>query len=205
MCYVVSLAAEGLSSTMIKCYLSALRHLQLSFGMGDPKVGDMATLQLVLRGVRSAYDKKELQPRPRLPITPAILLGLRRVWESLRHDYNSIMLWVACTTCFFGFLRSGEIAAPSAHSYDPTYHLVLEDVALDNHPSAASSHQDQGIKDVSFCKGVNIFLSHTGNRLCPVAALAANLAIRGQTPGPLFRFAAGSFLTRDGFVKLCWA
>ncbi len=188
----------------IKCYmcLSAVRHLQLSFGMGDPKVGDMATLQLVLRGVKSAYAKKGLHPRPRLPISPAILLGLRRVWECLRHDYNSIMLWAACTTCFFGFLRSGEITAPSAQSYDPTYHLVLEDVALDNHthPQLVRIRIKASKKD-PFRKGVNIFLGHTGNRLCPVAALAAYLAIRGQTLGPLFHFAEVSFLTRDAFVR----
>ncbi len=109
---------------------------------------------------------------------------------------------MACTTCFFGFLRSGEIVAPTAHSYDPTYHLVLEDVALDNHiqPQLVRIRIKASKMDL-FRKGVNIFLARTGNRLCPVAALVAYLAIRGQTPGPLFRFAAGSFLTRDAFVR----
>jgi len=40
--FVVALAAEGLCSGTIKCYLSGVRHLQLSLGLGDPKVGDMA-------------------------------------------------------------------------------------------------------------------------------------------------------------------
>jgi len=43
--FVVALAAEGLSSGTIKC---GVWHLQLSFGLGDPKVGDMATLQRVV-------------------------------------------------------------------------------------------------------------------------------------------------------------
>ena len=75
------------------------------------------------------------QPRPRLPITPVILGKLRLVWEKTRHDYNSIMLWAACTTWFFGFLRSGEITAPTTRIYDPTYHLTLEDISVDNHAS----------------------------------------------------------------------
>ena len=53
--------------------------MQLSYGMGDPKVGDMATLQHVLRGIKSTQARKGQQPRPRQPIT---LLGkLRQVWE----------------------------------------------------------------------------------------------------------------------------
>jgi len=45
--FVVALAAEGLPSGTIKCNLSGVQHLQLSLGLGDPKVGYMATLQHV--------------------------------------------------------------------------------------------------------------------------------------------------------------
>ena len=42
------------------------------------------------------------------------------------------MLWAACCTCFFGFLRSGEVIVPSPKEYDPEYHLSEGDVAIDN-------------------------------------------------------------------------
>ena len=200
--FVSSLAADGLSATTIKCYLSGVRHLQLSCGLGDPKVGDMTTLQHVLKGIKSTQAKMGHQPRPRLPITPVILGKLRLVWEKTRHNYNSIMLWAACTTCFFGFLRSGEITAPTTRTFDPTYHLTLEDISVDNpcQPGAVRVHIKASKTD-PFRKGVNIFLGRTSNLLCPVAALLAYVAIRGKSPGPLFCMANGAYLTRDLFVS----
>ena len=89
--------------------LAGVRDLQLSCGLGDPKVGDMATLQHVLKGTKSTQAKMGHQPRPRLPITPVILGKLRLVWEKTRHDYNSIMLWAACTTAFLVSLGQGRL------------------------------------------------------------------------------------------------
>jgi len=43
----------------VKFYLSGVRHLQLSLGLGDPKVGDMATLmQHVMRGNKGHSSKE---------------------------------------------------------------------------------------------------------------------------------------------------
>ena len=47
---------------------------------------------------------------------------------------------------------------------------------------------------------MSIFLGKTGNQLCPVAALAAYLAIRGSQPGPFFQFRDGHPLSRERFV-----
>ncbi len=43
---------QGLKHQMIKCYLSAVRHLQVSCGGGDPRVESMPRLELILRGAR---------------------------------------------------------------------------------------------------------------------------------------------------------
>ena len=200
--FVAALAADGLSSTTIKCYLSGVRHLQLSCGMGDPKVADMATLQHVARGIKSSQAKSGLQPRTRLPITPAILRKLRLVWDRNPHDHDSIMLWAACTTCFFGFLRSGEVTSPTTNTFDPAYHLTLGDIAVDNpvHPQMVRIRVKASKTD-PFRKGVHIFLGHTEDLISPVAALLAYMAIRGKTAGPLFSMANGAFLTRDTFVR----
>lgn len=112
------------------------------------------------------------------------------------------MLWAACTMCFFGFLRSGEIVAPTAHTFDPSYHLTLEDITIDSPaaPQLVRVHI-KGSKTDPFRKGVHIFLGRTKDQLCPVAALLAYVAIRGKASGPLFRMADGTFLTRDRFVQ----
>ena len=66
--FIAFLRLEGLRHQTAKSYLSAVRHLQISQGFGDPRISTMPQLELVLRGV-----KRELagQPaKPRLPITP---------------------------------------------------------------------------------------------------------------------------------------
>ena len=50
-------------------------------------------------------------------------------------------------------------------------------------------------------KGVTIFLGATGSTLCPVNALLAYVDVRGQAPGPLFRFKDQQPLTRERLVS----
>ena len=113
------------------------------------------------------------------------------------------MLWAACCTCFFSFLRSGEVTTPSAREYDPGAHLSYGDVTLDN-TSNPSVVQEviKASKTDPFRKGVKVYLGRTNNKLCPVAAVAAYLAIRHkQGAGPFFKFQSGIALTRASFVS----
>ena len=52
-----------------------------------------------------------------------------------------------------------------------------------------------------FRAGVDVYLGHTGDPICPVAALLTYMAARGNGTGPLFKFASGKPLTRDSFVS----
>ena len=75
------LASEGLSPKSIKLYLSAIRHLQIEFHRVDPKINHtIPTLEQVIKGARREAAKQGMIARPRLLITPEILLKLRRVW-----------------------------------------------------------------------------------------------------------------------------
>lgn len=65
------------------------------------------------------------------------------------------------------------------------------------HPSVVKV-QIKASKTDQFRKGVLLYLGHTDNLLCPVAAITAYLAVRGPEPGPFFR---GGYLTRESFVK----
>lgn len=201
--YVAHLAEGKLKHTTIKGYLSALRRMQIVGGAGDPFTASWPLLEYTLRGIKLKQARAPgTRSRPRLPITPNILRMLRQVWELDNMAQDNIMLWAACCLCFFGFLRSGEITVPSRSAYDQEAHLSEGDVRLD----AASPPQYvmvriKASKTDPFTKGVSIFLGRTGNDLCPVAAIAAYLVSRGREPGPFFRLASGTPLSREVFVK----
>ena len=126
--YAAYLASNGLAYQTIKSYLSATKHLQVESGHEDPQFGNMIRLEHVLRGIKRELSKKDPTTKPRLPMTPNILLKLRAVWEGDSSAFDNIMLWAACCTCYFGFLRSGEICMPSETRYDTDTHLTFSDI-----------------------------------------------------------------------------
>ena len=200
--YVSHLANENVSASSIKSYLSAIRHLQISGGYQDPHIGDMPRLSQVLRGIKIAQSKQMTGSRPRLPITPTILRQLKKSWEASASDGDTIMMWAAATTCFFGFLRVGEMTAPSHQAYDPSTHLSFKDLALDNvkNPTIMELHLKASKTD-PFRKGISIFIGRTNDDICPVAAMLAYIVTRGGDDGPLFRLKNGHPLTRGYFVS----
>ena len=48
-------------------------------------------------------------------------------------------------------------------------------------------------------------MGQTGDELCPVTALLHYLAVRGNEPGPLFRWKEGSPLSKARFVAKVWS
>ena len=194
LCYFVGfLKDQGLRHQTVKSYLSAVRHLQISQGKGDPKMGTMPRLELVIWGLKK--EQAGLPKKTRLPITPAILRQIRQKWESHGAEWDYIMLWAVVSLCF---LRSGEVVVPSDSSYDPGQHLSFEDIAVDNqaNPSCLRVSLKQSKTD-PFRNGVKIIIGRAEGPLCPVAAY---MALRGPGEGPPFRFQDGRFLTRQQLV-----
>lgn len=101
------------------------------------------------------------------------------LWERNKHDSDNIMLWVACCTCFFGFLRSGEITVPSLKCYDQSCHLSEGDVLLMT-PQLPTAVQVtiKASKTDPFRKGVKVYLGKTES---PVAAVS-----EGKISRPIF-------------------
>ena len=128
--YVAHLAEQGLAPKTIKLYLSAVRHLQVSMSLTDPRMGDMPRLERVVKGVKREYVRKNPDKRERLPITPELLMLMKQVWS--RDDpksFDHTMLWAACA-CYFGFLRSGEVTVPSEAAYDSSVHLNMAEISM---------------------------------------------------------------------------
>ena len=188
---------EGLSASTVKGYLSAVRHAQISLGLGDPRMGDMPQLEYHIKGLRKLSSDHQ---QSRLPITINILRYLRLSWEKSPGHFDGTMLRAACCMCFFGFLRSGEIVVPADSAYDRAVHLSGGDVRVDNttDPQYLEVHIKASKTD-SFHHGVSIYLGRSQADLCPVSEVLTYMVLRGASPGPFF-FADGRYLTRDRFV-----
>lgn len=183
--------------------MSALRQLNLVQGFGDPCIGKMAKLEQVIKGIKRVQaTAPQTKSTPRLPISPELLLAIKRAWEKEKLNEDQIMIWAAALLCFFGFLRSGEVCVPSDKAYDQGAHLSFRDVVVDNpaHPQSLQV-KIKASKTDPFRQGVAIYVGRTNQSLCPVAALLAYMVMRGNSPGPLFRFQNGRHLTRPRFVK----
>ena len=194
------LSYQGLAHQTIKTYLSAVRHMHTF--LGHSPLPSMPRLRLVLNGaLRLQPVLRRGTPRNRLPITPHILSQLRTVWVSHQDRAYGAMLWAAATTCFFGFLRSGEITTPSLSGYDPQSHLSWGDVAIDKFasPSCVRVHLRRSKCD-PFGRGVDVYFGRTDNVVCPVRALLTYVASRGNHAGPFFVHPDSTPLTKTHFT-----
>ena len=118
-------------------------------------------------------------------------------------SYDSTMTWAACCTAFFGFLRSSELTVPSQDAYDPSVHLSVRDVAVNNKSSPTMVHiRIKQSKTDPFRQGVSIYLGKTDSNICPVTAILPYLALRGNTSGLLFLLHDGRMLTRQIFSTI---
>ena len=201
--FVAYLAKEGLKFRTIKVYLSAVRHMQIEAAMPDPFKGSpMARLEYVTRGIKKHEAEMKVGQRPRLPITPPLLLKMRTVWEPTPgNSHNTKMLWAASCLCFFAFMRARELTVPAEGAYDPSVHLSVGDVAVDDtkRPTLVRVTVKQSKTD-PFRRGVDLFVGRTRSLLCPVAAVLDFLCVRGTCPGALFVWADGRPLTRSRFA-----
>ena len=110
------------------------------------------------------------------------------------------MIWAACCTAFFGFLRCGELTSPNHSTYNSTVHLSFSDLAVDNRnsPSFIRLTIKQSKTDC-FRHGNFVYLGKTDCDVGPVAAILPYLSARGASPGPLFLLENQKPLTRTTF------
>ena len=201
-CFAAHLADEGLSPQTAKTYLSAVRNLQLSLGLPDPRDKPLPTLKRVLAGISRARLSRGQPPQQiRLPITITILARIHQSLMSSSHP-DRILVWAIASLAFFGFFRLGELLLEKASSYNQATHLSWGDVALDDRsrPSAVKVHLRQSKCD-QFGRGVDIVVGRTDTACCPVAAVVNYISLRQGCPGPFFLFRDGTPATKNWFVQ----
>ena len=130
--FVTHLATGNISQATIKVYLSAVRHIHVLWGLHNSFNQQLTPrLQIILKGIKK-HQAISHPPRVRLPITIHILKQIIGILSHKKPSYSEVMLWATCRLAFFGFLRISEFTIPSVTSYDPTCHLSMKDVAVDN-------------------------------------------------------------------------
>ena len=200
-CFSAYLADQGLASQTIKTYLSALRSMQISLGLPDPRdQSSMPILKRVQAGISRARLTANSQPRVRLPITARTLAGIHSYLFTSEHP-DRLVIWAIASTAFFGFFRLGELLPEAAGNSQSATDLWWGDVAADSHtnPQMIQIHLKRSKCD-QFGKGSDIVVGRTGTTICPVAALLRYITARGDKPGPFFLTKSGSAATKPWFV-----
>ena len=116
--YAAFLADQGLASQTIKSYLSALRNLQLTLGLPNPREkSSMPILKRVQAGIRRIRFQKGPPSRIRLPITAHLMKRIKHALDTSLNPEKAAV-WAVASTAFFGFFKLGELLLDSAKSFD---------------------------------------------------------------------------------------
>ena len=154
----------------------------------------MARLEYILRGIRRIQGNRFTRP-VRAPITWQLLQMICRFLVLTEAPFDRDMLLSAVLLAFFGLLRVSEYTSPALSRSDPNA-LNLDDVTVDTVRDVAKIRIKKSKTD-PFRIGVTLRICGISHPLCPVKALRRFLVRRGSSPGPLFIYSNGAFLTRS--------
>ena len=138
------------------------------------------------------YTKLGSRLDSRLPITLPIL---HRIIEGASQlaisQLHCCQFQAMCAIAFYGFLRIGEITSNSLKNadVDTSQHVVALKIVFGN------------FKDNYNQRPFSIVISRQAS-VCPVLLLLDYLAIRGNSPGPLFMNQGNSTVSRSFFTDL---
>ena len=130
--FATHLATLNLTYPTIMVYIATVHNAYVITG-NQAAFDKQSTPRLnqLMRGIRK-HSSKTMSPRIWLPITADIMVQIKSTLKKGPKNYQQIMLWAACCTTFFSFLRMSEFTVPSSCKYGPSTHLSLSDVSLDN-------------------------------------------------------------------------
>ena len=189
----VSYLSSTVSYRTVKCYLAAVRSLQIELGLGDPLTLTPCLEHFLRRIKRSQASTAHARPSRLLVTRDLMLLFHSRLNLA---DPDGAMLRAAFSTAWFGFLRVSKFTTPPS-SFDPSVHLSISDLAVNCHLRTSGVFLlIKASKTDPFRLGVRLFLPPTGGVLCSVASLSAYLHRRGSLSGPLFLFTDGKTHSR---------
>lgn len=132
--FVAYLGQQGLAVT-IEVYLAGLCYFNLLANSAEVSPSFHSPyLKLLLHGIQQATVSRK-PSLVHLPITLGILAKIKSSLVVNPSGYDSILMWAAACTGFFGFLRTSEFLTPDNGPCNPWVHLVLAGVLGATHRS----------------------------------------------------------------------
>ena len=198
--FISHLASSNISQGTIKVYLSAVRHMHVCKGLHNHYNRQITPrLHLILRGIKKRQAGMHSR-KTRLPITIQMLSNIKALLSEKTPSYYYTTLWAMCCLAFFGFLSVSEFTIPTEGSYDPSRHLSLSDIAVNNRkkPHLLQLSLKESKAD-PFKQGVKVYVGATDSLVCPIQAVLSYLGRRSKQPGPLFITKEGNGWTRAMF------
>ncbi len=129
--------------------------------MGLPKPrasSSLSRLKLVLNGIARARVAAGLPQKPRLPVTVHTLP-------------NSAMLWAACSLCFFGFFRAGEITIPNRVACSQDRHLSWGDLCAESQGASEFSLKSLSVTSLAMASTFTYVVRQNGWPAIPSGGL----------------------------------
>ncbi|XP_066911751.1 uncharacterized protein [Clytia hemisphaerica] len=175
--------AEHSSHKNIKVHLSAIKYHDIRFGH-HTQLPPLPRLCLLIPSIKRTQGSKHVKPK-RQPVTiETLTLIYKHLLASEYCAYDRQMLWTACTTAFFGFLRSSEYLSPTMQDYDPTVTLLFSDITIMESKALINIKTS---KTDPFRHGCVLRLFSTNHSICPVNSLKTLCRIHHKEPGPSTR------------------
>ena len=84
-------------------------------------------INVIIKGIKQINSAKE-PTRVRLPITTSLMERIKSSLATKPHQWVIQMVWAACCTGCFGFLRCAEFLTPDNTSFNPKVHWTISDL-----------------------------------------------------------------------------
>ena len=179
----------------VTTYVSALGYCHKLSGFPDP-IKAFFIVQM-LKG----YGKLGSRLDSRLPITLPILNRILESSDEICHTpYDSCLFRAMCSLAFFACMRVGEFTWTATRERGSLFQLHQLTRLVDANQRAISlKFTFLDFKHNYNQRPFSVVINRPSN-FCPVHIILDYLSLRGSEPGPLFRLADGSPVSRAIFI-----
>lgn len=179
--YAQFLSRDFQAPDTVMNHLCGVKWLHVLSGQ-NIKQFDHYSLKLFKRGLKRI---KQHNPRQALPMTPEILLDMRKFVDW--NDQEDVTFWTLFLVGFFIMARKSNLVPDSVPTFDPRKQLIRDDVDIDNNVVLINLAWSKTNQYGNRVHSVPL-LAIKGSKLCPVRACKRMLELTpGKPQDPFFK------------------